>query len=305
MSEVTVKYRRETGEDFYGFFVNKNREEISSSEIKLISTGVFLEIPKGYEGSIFRSNSSIPFKLVITPGTIDSDYRGEIKIIMCNEYNEKIILEAGEKIAILKINKFVSLGESATQDSAGTDLKSAEDLEFCGWRAIKLQWLPKMQHNLYIQYRGRSGLASSGLKIQYCSDIKDPILMANSKKRFNVSKGDRIAQVVAMLFERKTTSYFALNHYQDSNLEKIITLDTKLKDCIIEFQVPDVPNAKIEILNNPSCGGIVVIKVSSSNNSCFIQGLFAKVIFLAPSNIKWQNAELSPSDRGGFGSTGI
>ena len=74
----------------------------------LVPTGIFLEIPQGYEAQI-RPRSGLALKKGLsipnTPGTIDSDYRGEIKIILINLSKEKIILQPGERIAQLVLAK--------------------------------------------------------------------------------------------------------------------------------------------------------------------------------------------------------
>lgn len=68
---------------------------------KLIPTGIFIEIPEGYEAQI-RPRSGLALKHGITflnsPGTIDSDYRGEIKIIMTNFGDENFTIENGMRI---------------------------------------------------------------------------------------------------------------------------------------------------------------------------------------------------------------
>jgi dUTP pyrophosphatase len=68
----------------------------------LITTGLYVELPLGYEAQI-RPRSGLAIKHGITclnsPGTIDSDYRGEIKIILINLSNETFIIQHGERIA--------------------------------------------------------------------------------------------------------------------------------------------------------------------------------------------------------------
>jgi dUTP pyrophosphatase len=70
-------------------------------ERKLIPTGLFVEIPEGYEAQI-RSRSGLALKKGITvlnsPGTIDADYRGEIGIILINLSDEDFVIESGERI---------------------------------------------------------------------------------------------------------------------------------------------------------------------------------------------------------------
>lgn len=69
---------------------------------ELIETGLFIEIPAGYEAQI-RPRSGLASKhgitVINTPGTIDSDYRGEIKICLVNLSNEPFIIKDGERIA--------------------------------------------------------------------------------------------------------------------------------------------------------------------------------------------------------------
>jgi dUTP pyrophosphatase len=71
-------------------------------ERKLIPTGLFVEIPKGYEGQV-RARSGLAVKhgigLVNSIGTIDSDYRGEIKIPMINFGEEDFVINNGDRIA--------------------------------------------------------------------------------------------------------------------------------------------------------------------------------------------------------------
>jgi dUTP pyrophosphatase len=70
-------------------------------ERKLIPTGLFVEIPAGYEAQI-RPRSGLALKKGITvlnsPGTIDADYRGEVGIILINLSNEDFLIESGERI---------------------------------------------------------------------------------------------------------------------------------------------------------------------------------------------------------------
>ena len=82
---------------------------LGSLERKIIPTGLFIELPVGYEAQI-RPRSGLSIKkglsLVNSPGTIDSDYRGEIGIIMVNLSNEPQTIEPGERIAQMVIAKY-------------------------------------------------------------------------------------------------------------------------------------------------------------------------------------------------------
>lgn len=77
-------------------------------ERKLIATGLFIELPIGYEAQV-RPRSGLAIKQGITclnsPGTIDSDYRGEIKIVLINLSGEEQIINPGDRIAQLVLQK--------------------------------------------------------------------------------------------------------------------------------------------------------------------------------------------------------
>jgi dUTP pyrophosphatase len=75
---------------------------VAPHERVLIPTGLFIELPAGFEAQI-RPRSGLALKKGLSipnsPGTIDSDYRGEIKVILINLSAENQIIEAGERIA--------------------------------------------------------------------------------------------------------------------------------------------------------------------------------------------------------------
>jgi dUTP pyrophosphatase len=81
---------------------------LKSLERALVKTGLFIELPIGYEAQV-RPRSGLAFKKGITvlnsPGTVDADYRGEIGVILVNLSNEDFIIENGERIAQLIIAK--------------------------------------------------------------------------------------------------------------------------------------------------------------------------------------------------------
>ena len=76
---------------------------------KLIPTGLHIALPEGYEAQI-RPRSGLAIKNGITtlntPGTIDSDYRGDVGVILVNLSHEDFIVKPGERIAQMVINKF-------------------------------------------------------------------------------------------------------------------------------------------------------------------------------------------------------
>jgi dUTP pyrophosphatase len=74
----------------------------------LVKTGLFVELPKGYEIQV-RPRSGLALKKGITvlnsPGTIDADYRGEIGVILINLSKEKFVISSGDRIAQLVVCK--------------------------------------------------------------------------------------------------------------------------------------------------------------------------------------------------------
>lgn len=81
---------------------------LKSLERTLVPTGLFLEIPLGFEAQI-RPRSGLAFKNGLTvlnsPGTIDADYRGEIKVILVNLSNQDFTINDGERVAQMVIAK--------------------------------------------------------------------------------------------------------------------------------------------------------------------------------------------------------
>jgi len=77
-------------------------------ERSLVPTGIFVEIPEGFEMQV-RPRSGLAIKQGITclntPGTIDSDYRGEIKVILINLSNQEQVIRNGDRIAQLVVQK--------------------------------------------------------------------------------------------------------------------------------------------------------------------------------------------------------
>lgn len=83
--------------------------EIKPLERKLIGTGIFIEIPQGYEAQI-RPRSGLAaingITVINTPGTIDADYRGEIKVCLVNLSADSYILKNGDRIAQMIFAKY-------------------------------------------------------------------------------------------------------------------------------------------------------------------------------------------------------
>jgi dUTP pyrophosphatase len=94
-----------------GMDLRANNEDpimLKPLERAIIPTGIYIELPVGYEAQI-RPRSGLAAKkgisLVNSPGTIDADYRGEIGVILVNLSNEPFTVEKGERIAQMVIAK--------------------------------------------------------------------------------------------------------------------------------------------------------------------------------------------------------
>ncbi len=114
-----------------GLDIRANLKEpvtLGSLERTLIPTGLYMELPQGYEAQL-RPRSGLALKQGITllnsPGTIDADYRGEIGVIVVNLSKEPVTIENGERICQMVIAKyeqakFVEVNElSDTERGAG------------------------------------------------------------------------------------------------------------------------------------------------------------------------------------------
>src|SRR5574344_2257348 len=82
---------------------------LKSLERAMIPTGIYIELPQGFEAQI-RPRSGLAAKhgisIVNSPGTIDADYRGEIKIILVNLSDQEFVLNPGERIAQMVVAKY-------------------------------------------------------------------------------------------------------------------------------------------------------------------------------------------------------
>ena len=97
---------------------------IKPLERTIIKTGLFIELPAGYEAQI-RPRSGLAFKQGITvlnsPGTIDADYRGEIGVILVNLSSDEFIIEDGERIAQMVIAKHEKVSWKEVDDLDKTE----------------------------------------------------------------------------------------------------------------------------------------------------------------------------------------
>lgn len=97
---------------------------LAPSERKLVPTGLFIELPKGYEAQV-RARSGLAIKHGITLinciGTIDSDYRGELKVPLVNLGTEPFEIKNGERIAQLIVAKYETVDWEIVSELSETE----------------------------------------------------------------------------------------------------------------------------------------------------------------------------------------
>jgi dUTP pyrophosphatase len=93
-------------------------------ERQLIPTGLFIELPAGHEAQI-RPRSGLAFKQGLTvlnaPGTVDSDYRGEIKVLLVNLSNQPVEIQSGDRIAQMVVARHEIVQWEDAQSLADSD----------------------------------------------------------------------------------------------------------------------------------------------------------------------------------------
>jgi len=96
---------------------------LNPMERKLVPTGLHIELPVGYEAQI-RPRSGLAFKfgigIVNSPGTIDADYRGEIKVLLVNLSAEPFVINHGERIAQMIVAKHETVVWEQVEDLSET-----------------------------------------------------------------------------------------------------------------------------------------------------------------------------------------
>lgn len=97
---------------------------LKSLERIMVPTGLFIELPEGHEAQI-RPRSGLAAKhgisIVNSPGTIDADYRGEIKVVLVNLSSEEFIINPGERIAQMVIARYEKVEWDEVESLSETD----------------------------------------------------------------------------------------------------------------------------------------------------------------------------------------
>ena len=97
---------------------------LAPMERAIIPTGLYIELPLGYEAQV-RPRSGMAYKKGLSipnsPGTIDADYRGEIGVIVINLNTDAIVIEPGERVAQMVIAKYERISWALVDDLSETD----------------------------------------------------------------------------------------------------------------------------------------------------------------------------------------
>lgn len=97
---------------------------LQSLQRVLVPTGLFIELPTGYEAQI-RPRSGLAFKHGLTvlnsPGTVDSDYRGEIKVLLVNLSQQEFEIQPGERIAQMVVARHETVQWEDTSELAESE----------------------------------------------------------------------------------------------------------------------------------------------------------------------------------------
>ena len=131
--KVRIKCTSKNGVPYYvtehaaGLDLKADLEEpvtIGPLERTIIGTGLYVELPVGYEAQI-RPRSGLALKkgltVLNTPGTIDADYRGEIKVILINLSQEACVINDGERICQMVVSKHERVEWEISEELSETD----------------------------------------------------------------------------------------------------------------------------------------------------------------------------------------
>ncbi|MBN2892806.1 MAG: dUTP diphosphatase [Bacteroidales bacterium] len=125
------------GADLYAFL--ENPVILKPLERYLVPTGIYIELPEGYEAQV-RPRSGLAAKhgvtVLNTPGTIDADYRGEIKVILVNLSNNDFTINSGERIAQMIVSS-VSQVDWAKVDELNTTIRGEGGFGHTGLKKLK------------------------------------------------------------------------------------------------------------------------------------------------------------------------
>lgn len=124
-NNLELPHRKTEGASGMDLYAATNEDVvIKSGEISLIPTGIAIAVPEGFECQI-RSRSGLSLKQGLfclnSPGTVDSDYRGEIKVILANFSKEDRKIQKGDRIAQMVIAKYEKVELIEVEELDSTD----------------------------------------------------------------------------------------------------------------------------------------------------------------------------------------
>ena len=111
--------------DIHAFLVDapKGQLKLEPGIVRLVGTGLAFEIPPGYLLEV-RPRSSLSMKGVIivnSPGTLDSDYRGELRVLLCNFSPDMVYVEHGDRIAQIRLVPLIFTSLREVEDLSSTE----------------------------------------------------------------------------------------------------------------------------------------------------------------------------------------
>lgn len=114
---------------------------IKPGQRKIVSNGFSMSLPEGYEGQI-RSRSGLAFKngvIVLTPGTVDADYRGEVNTLLYNSGEEDFLIENGMRIAQMVIAKYSHCKVQEVDNEIELEILELNERQKKGWGSTGLK----------------------------------------------------------------------------------------------------------------------------------------------------------------------
>ena len=196
---------------------------LEPNEIRIISTNIAVEIPYGYEGQI-RGRSGLAFKnnvFCTHIGTIDSDYRGEVKVLLHNQSKEPFKIKAGDRVAQMIISKVEYVTPVKKQELSDT-------------------------------LRGEGGFGSTGVNSIFDSGVIAGQVVGKfvTEKNKEITK-EKIVKILDDCFEmlkKKNADYADYNVGPFSNFENVTKLDLDVKDSFF-VRMTDKVSRIVNLLN--------------------------------------------------------
>ena len=126
--DLPIPHYQTSGSAGFDLYADVNEEiQLHPGDIRLVSTGIRMAIPHGYEGQV-RPRSGLALKhgigILNAPGTVDSDYRGIVGIILINAGSDSFLIKRGDRIAQMIINKIETVTLNVVHELSESDRAS-------------------------------------------------------------------------------------------------------------------------------------------------------------------------------------